>query len=171
MAYNDTYMRYDYEAHRYVLTTEYVAKKLNIDLVARINATGSIDRAQAATLLLEHASKSVYSWIYETGGENDVQEWILGTDPQARALIRDAMGEQVMYLLINGDLGLVAGVDGATMSGAGQSAFAEARIAPNAKAILQRNLSAYKCPIVFFGRFPISHGDRVRLPAYAEDNY
>lgn len=171
MAYNDTYMRYDYDAHRYVLTTDYAAEKLNIDLVARINPTGSIDRAQAAVLLLERASQNVYSYIYECGGDNDVQEWILGTDPQARALICDAMGEQLMYLLANGDLGLVAGVDGATMSGAGQSAFAEARVAPNTKAILQRNLTAYGCPIIFLGRFPIPHGDRVRLPAYAEDNY
>lgn len=171
MAYNDTYMRYDYDAHRYVLTTEYVAQKLNIDLVARINPSGSIDRAQAAVLLLERASQNVYSWIYENGGDNTVQEWILGTDKQARRMLMDAMGEQVLYLLANGDLGLTAGVDGATMSGAGQSLFAEARVAPNVKALLQRNLNAYGCPIIFLGRFPLTKSQRDRLPAYTEDNY
>ena len=171
MAYNDTYMRYDYDAHRYVLTTDYVTKRLNIDLVARINATGSIDRAQAPALLLDRASQNVYSWIYENGGDNDVQEWILGTDRQARRMLMDAMGEQVLYILANGDLGLAAGVDGATMSGVGQSLFAEARVAPNAKALLSRNLSAYGCPIIFLGRFPLTHSERGRLPAYTEDNY
>jgi hypothetical protein len=171
MAYNDTYMRYDFDRHRYVLTADYVTERLNIDLLARINATGAIDRAQAVVLLLERASQNVYTWIYENGGDNTAQEYILGTDEQARRMLMDAMGEQVLYILANGDLGLTSGLDGSTMSGVGQAAFVEARVAPNAKAILTRNLTAYECPVTFFGRFPIPHGKRSALPTYEEDQY
>lgn len=171
MAYNDTYLRYDFYQHRYVLTSDFVAQKLNINLLARINATGAIDRAQAVVLLLERASQNIYTWIYECGGDNTAQEYILGTDEQARRMIADAMGEQVLYILANGDLGLTSGLDGATMSGVGQAAFAEARVAPNAKAILSRNLTAYGCPITMLGQFPIPHGKLVSLPTYEEDNY
>lgn len=171
MAYADYYMRYDYDAHRYVLTSNYVSEKLNIDLSRRLNSAGAIDRAQAVNLLLDRASQNVYSYIYENSGDNTVQEWILGTDEQARRMIMEAMGEQVLYILANGDLGLASGVDGATMSGTGQSLFAEARVAPNAKALLVRNLNAYGCPIVFLGRFPLSQSKRIQLPAYAEDKY
>ena len=171
MAYTDNYMRYDYLSHRYVLTPSYVAERLNIDLSRRLNTAGSIDRANAPALLLDRVSQEVYSYIYECGAENDVQEYILGTDEQARQMIMQAMGEQVLYIIANGDIGLVAGVDGATMSGAGQSLFAEARVAPNAKALLARNLSVYKCPIVFFGRFPHCEEIRNRLPLYGESEY
>lgn len=171
MAYADNYMRYDDQAHRYVLTPSYVAERLNIDLSRRLNSAGSIDRANAPALLLERVSQEVYSYIYEHGAENDLQEYILGTDEQARQMIMHAMGEQVLYIITNGDLGLASGVDGSTMTGAGQSVFAEARVAPNVKALLARSLSAYKCPIVYLGRFPHCDEIRVKLPAYEESGY
>lgn len=171
MAYSDTYMIYDSERHRYTLTTAFVSERLNIDLASRLNTAGSIDQSQAAALLLERVSSAVYSYIYAMGIDNTVQEYILGTDEQMRRLIMDAMSEQVLYMLVNGDLGLASGVDAASMSGAGQSLFYDARIAPNTKALLERNLTAYGVPIVFMARFPIRYGERMKLPSYTEDNY
>lgn len=96
--YDDDYMTYDYDTHRYVLTLKDVGQNLGVDLESRISY------ANAIPTLLNRISLRVYSYIHSHNVDNNYQDYIIAKTQAGRRIIREAMEEQLLYFLAVGDL-------------------------------------------------------------------
>lgn len=96
--YDDDYMTYDYDTHRYVLTLKDVSQNLGVDLESRISY------ANAIPTLLNRISLRVYSYIHSHNVDNNYQDYIIAKTQAGRRIIREAMEEQLLYFLAVGDL-------------------------------------------------------------------
>ncbi len=97
---SDDFMIYDYTTHHYVLTEEDVMTNLGINLAARMN------NENAVSALLRQISRQVYSHIhaYTYQGCGAIKEYIIATTEKGRQVIKEAMEQQLIYVLAVGDL-------------------------------------------------------------------
>lgn len=112
MPQNDYAMTYDKSRHRYILTTEDVLVNLNINLHAELRTNGlAADEANEADKLLDRVSRIVYQHIYSHASRPRKMERRLALDPGLRDIIREAMEEQLLYILANGDYTNLSGIN------------------------------------------------------------
>lgn len=137
MPQNDNRMTYDKSHHRYVLTTEDVLTTLNIDLAAELRQNGlAADEANEAARLLDRVSRLVYSYIYRHADRPRLMERRLALDTALRPIICEAMEEQLLYILANGDLTNVSGINTETGAVVTRDALLTASVSPVAGAVL-----------------------------------
>ena len=168
--YSDAYMTYSHQAHRYTLTPDAVRQHLNVDLGAMLNPAGAVDRAGIATTFLAHVSREIYSYIYACGPDNDLQEYLAAKHPNARRILLDAMLAQVEYMILNGDIYQVSGVDIRKGTAMDRKALRGARVSLVVEDILSRPLDAVTPSIVYRGAWS-AYPYRFRLPAYESEAY
>lgn len=161
--YSDDHMIYDTDDHRYKLTEAYVVQRMNRNL-SEILAVhgGASDTANEAGILLDRVSRQIYSYCLRCTPTPYKREQVMATDHAKRVAIRDAMAEQLIYVLNNGDLSAYTGVNietGATIDPARMRA---AEIAPLARDVL---LTHGLCSPSF------SLYDRDITPRYSEEGY
>ena len=101
--YNDEDLRYDYAAHRYILTLDYVSNKLGIDIQSRIASNKGINSTIIIDSLLNNTSIQIYNYLFGHNNKRTI-EFIIAKAPSARDIIRDAMSAQLVYLLSVGDM-------------------------------------------------------------------
>lgn len=94
----DKYMIFDKVSHRYVLTEADVFENLAINLSERIENEAVRKR------LLNYISKQVYNFIHAFNDANDWQDFIIAKTESGRAIIKEAMEEQLVYFLTVGDV-------------------------------------------------------------------
>lgn len=162
MPFTDNRMKYDYNKHRYVLTEEHVLESMNIDLRAILNASMSADIANVVDRLLDRVSFEVYSFIYRVCAFRYETEKTLALDNGARGFILEALEEQLLYILQNGDLAAMSGVNVQTGLAMDKSVKRAAEIAPLAEDVLIS--SGYVSAI-------IPRGMRDIIPHYEEEGY
>lgn len=109
--YSDELMYYDFKKHRYVLTTKCVLDELNTNLSARLNVKGAENAENYAQSILDQISLQVYNFIYQHNAQWLFVQKILAKCPSAREIIKEAMKQQVLYFLMNGQLDKYSGVD------------------------------------------------------------
>ena len=148
----DEYMFYDFEEHRYILTPKYVLDKLGIDLKARLNKSGNVNDENIAGAILDQISREIYNEIYSHSVYNKEQEIIIAKTQGGRKIIQDAMREQVLYFLTNGDLSQYSGVNVA--KGTVMENFYNRTISPNAKQTLTKIIPEVGISLVYQGKFP-----------------
>lgn len=102
--FSDGYMIFDEVTNRYVLTEQYVRDVLAIDLDTRITDRTTVNPQAMKDRLLRLASNHVYNFIHEHNVNAAAQDCLIARCPALRPIIRDAMGEQLTYILQNGDL-------------------------------------------------------------------
>lgn len=136
MPYNDNNMIYNRSKHRYILTEEHVLESLNVDLRTVLNTSDSADIANAPEKLLDRVSKIVYEYIYSIVAFRYKTERDLAFDANYREALSDAMGEQLVYMLNNGDLFGMSGINAETGTVVDVRTIRGAQIAPLAKDIL-----------------------------------
>lgn len=136
MPQNDYAMTYDKSRHRYILTTEDVLVNLNINLHAELRTNGlAADEANEADKLLDRVSRIVYQHIYIHASSPRKMERRLALDPGLRDIIREAMEEQLLYILANGDYTTLSGIN--TETGAAHTeSIRAATVSPLAGEIL-----------------------------------
>ena len=162
--YNDEYLVYDYENHRYILTERAVLDKLNTNLVERLNVGGSANKERAVNAFLDEISELVYSQIYDYSSQWEIQQYQIAKVPSARNVIMRAMLKQVDYVLLNGFINQYSGVDmkkGSIMQG-----FSGKYLAPLSKSILSNNLTETGVPLLYAGKYSM-----IFKPNYEEENY
>lgn len=97
--YNDDYMVYDYTKHRYILTEKYCLDVLGLNLREKVGGGRATNpQAQINNILDVRISQRLYSVIYSHNDKHTL-EYILAKSPTARNVIRDAMGQELLYLL------------------------------------------------------------------------
>lgn len=109
--YDDEIMKYDYSAHRYVLTVDGVLHELGTDLKQRLNPGDDANPSALAARFLAQVSRVVYNAIYKYTQDEAVMEYLLAVYPPLRARIKEMLQAQLLYMLVNNDLGLFSGVN------------------------------------------------------------
>lgn len=102
--YSDEYMRYDYATHRYVLTLKYATDVLGVDMERRIASNSGINQTAIINAQLNTVSLQIYNYLYAGTINEKALQWIIAKSPTARQVIQDAMGQQLTYFLMVGDL-------------------------------------------------------------------
>lgn len=135
--YSDEFMKFDEKTHRYILQEEDLIQNLGIDLASRKYTKVAINS------LLNQISTQVYSFIHKFNVSNDYQDWIIANTCSGREIIKEAMEEQLKYVLINGDLR--------------RSTDKEKRALwfdDTAREILERIMPEIGCTILYTGQLP-----------------
>lgn len=104
---NDEMMIYDERKRRYILT-EACALQYNIDLKRELNASGAPAKNNLPAQILDRISRTVYNFIFLHGDRERKLEALEEYDDYYRPFILDAMVEQLLYFMVNGDLLLTA---------------------------------------------------------------
>ena len=159
--YDDNYMMYDRREHRYVLTENFVREKMNIELSSLMDTSFSVDVTNEARLFLDRVSRTVYGYIYRLCPHRYAKERELAFDEKMRDVLRDAMAEQITYIIFNGDLSLYSGLN-ASGGGTESSRIRSAEIAPIVRDILTNT------GVV---RIAVPKREREIEPDYVGENY
>lgn len=166
--YSDEAMRYDYDSHMYVLTAECVLKELNTNLQEVLNPTGAANVGENANATLRQISEVVYSQMYDASCDNDIQEWLAAKAQSARKIIKDALKQQVLYFLFNGEVSQCSGVD--IKKGRKMQDLSNRILSPNARRILEKNLKETGKSLLYSGGYPELIG-REDIGDYVLGNY
>ena len=149
--YNDEYMVYDYDEHRYILTEKAVLDKNNINLQERLNVGGEVNRERTPQIFLDSVSDLVYSQIYDYSSQPSIQEYQLAKCPSARKVIMKAMLDQVDYVLVNGFLNQYGGID--LKKGSKLDGIEGKYLAPLSKSKLSKPLVETGTPLLYAGKY------------------
>ena len=162
--YSDDHMIYDTADHRYRLTELYVLQRMNRNLSAILaDHGGASDTANEAGVLLDRISRQIYAYCLRTTPTPYKREQVMATDHAKRVAIRDAMAEQLVYVLTNGDLSAYTGVNLDTGATIDPNRMRMAEIAPMAKDILvTHGLASPTFSLLY---------DRDITPRYSEEGY
>lgn len=98
LPYDDKYMKFDFTTHRYVLTEEDSFDNLAINLSERI------ENENVRKRVLRTVSNQIYNFIHSHNTNNDWQDYIIAKTESGRAIIKEAMEEQLIYFLTAGNV-------------------------------------------------------------------
>lgn len=149
--YDDEYLVYDYDEHRYILTPKAVLDKLNLNLIERLNVGGAVNRERMPYQFLDEISDIVYTEIYNYSSQPEIQEYQIAKLPSARKVIMQAMLKQVDYALVNGFLDQYSGID--LKKNSKVDGLSGRYLAPRAKSILSKPLLESKVPLLYAGKY------------------
>lgn len=102
--YSDDYMTYDEVTGHYVLTSKFALDTYGLDLLEGINDRNAANAQIAVSAFLRRVSNLIYNFIHDYSIYNQRQDFLIAHNANLRAVIQQAMGEQLIYMHINGDL-------------------------------------------------------------------
>ena len=137
--YSDNHLTYDASVHRYKLTELGVLQRLNRNLgdVLADNG-GASDPRNEPNILLDRVSRQIYGFIYSHTAAPLRREREMALNPAYRAALMEAMEEQLIYILNNGDMSAHTGINLDTGMTVDPTRMRQAEIAPMARDILTR---------------------------------
>lgn len=109
--YDDGVMRYDYVAHRYVLTKEGVFQILGINLDDYIPVADTANQSRCADIALAEVSEDVYDYLYEDCMNIAWRRYELAKVPERRHDIQEMLLRQIRYVCQSGSLRDASGVN------------------------------------------------------------
>ena len=142
---NDEMMIYNERSRRYVLT-EQCALALNIDLQASLNSSGVPFKNKLAAQILDRVSRTVYNFIFLHGDRAQKTSELEREDEYYRPFIKEALEEQLLYFMANGDINAVSRVNMQSGQEISRAAKLDAAYAPEMENILAQS------GILFCGR-------------------
>ena len=115
--FDDNTMTYDYAAHRYVLTPDFVQQELGVNLTETLNSVGDTDNSTIAIRALRRLSAHLYRQIYKFNSNNkNYVEFLLAKLPECREMIKECLVNELYYALRNGDYWYEKDTRGITLS-------------------------------------------------------
>lgn len=100
LPYSDDYLVYDYNRHIYILTEKDVFENCGINLQSMLKD----DIRNSIDVFLRNISLQIYGFIHSFSVENTLQDFIIAKTVSGRKMIKEAMEQQLIYVLTNGDL-------------------------------------------------------------------
>lgn len=134
--FDDTYMTYDAINHRYKLTQAAAKDLCNVNLETELDLSGLPNAGNMADQYLDNVSMQIYQYIYSCAANLYAAEYDLAKEARLRNVIKDAMRYQLIYMVANGDLTSVSGVNFRNGQVMDLNAIQKASIAPLARNIL-----------------------------------
>lgn len=138
--YSDHYMTFDETSNRYILTEQYALEQLGINLAERVNERNSNNQQIAVKRILRTVSNQIYNYIHLHCVNDALRDVVIAKVPSARAIVQEAMGEQLVYMALKGD-----------MSRSTEKDKRELFIDENAKNILLRQIPELGYSLLFTG--------------------
>lgn len=138
---NDDMMFFDPNKGRYILTTN-CALSVNVDLEKELNSGGVPSKSNLPMQVLDRVSRTVYNFVY-MHGNRAIKEAAMRDDDELRPYIKDAMIEQLLYFMANGDLNMTARVDISTGRELYRQGKLDAAYAPEMQNILNQTYLTY----------------------------
>ena len=138
--YSDHYMTFDETSNRYILTEQYALEQLGINLAERVNERNSNNQQIAVKRILRTVSNQIYNYIHLHCVNDCLRDVVIAKVPSARAIVQEAMGEQLVYMALKGD-----------MSRSTEKDKRELFIDENAKNILLRQIPELGYSLLFTG--------------------
>ena len=137
--YSNDHLAYDSSVHRYKLTELGVLQRLNRNLgdVLADNG-GASDPRNEPNIVLDRISRQIYGFIYSHTAAPMRREREMALNPAYRTPLMEAMEEQLIYVMTNGDLSAHNGVNLDTGMAVDYDRVRRAEIAPMARDILTR---------------------------------
>lgn len=163
-------MLYDQNMHVYILTPEYVARMTGEDLYTRLNTRGLVDRTAFAKNFLKNVSRVVYSFIYSNKSEKFFREYLLAKHEGLYPIIKDALLEQCIYTLSNGDISKLSGLDIRRGALIDRTAMRKVMISPVVEDLLNQEFDQNLPCILYRGKLDI-YQDGKEYPRYKEEWY
>ena len=152
---DDEIMKYDYQSHRYVLTSSGVLSQLGEDLDVILNSTGDANPSTLADRVLRRVSQMVYMYLYRDTANEQWLEYILAKYPPLRDTVKEMLQAQLLYMLMNGDIGLMSGVNVAKGQAMDIDALrGRSRIAPEVEDLAMRTISGLGYCLKYAGALP-----------------
>lgn len=111
--FNDDYMVYDINAHKYRLTSKacYDILGINLNDAGILNPTGDANATTLPDRFLAQVSNTLYNWIYAHTTDRLWLEYLLAKYDSCREIVQQALLNEVIYTLRNGQLGFEAGIN------------------------------------------------------------
>lgn len=138
--YNDDYMIFDSSSNQYILTQKYALEQLGINLAEMVNERNAINQQIAANRILKIVSNQIYNFIHTYCMNDHLRDCVIALMPSARNIIKEAMSEQLLYVVLKGDLSR------STDPIKRQNAIDE-----NAKAVLNKNVCEVGYSLLYTG--------------------
>ena len=138
---NDDMMFFDPAKERYILTTN-CALAVNIDLEKELNSGGVPSKSNLPMQVLDRVSRTVYNFVY-MHGNREIKKDAMRNDDSLRPYIKDAMIEQLLYFMVNGDLNLMSRVDMASGRELYRQGKLDAAYAPEMQNIINQTYLTY----------------------------
>lgn len=102
--YSDEYMTYDEMTWHYVLTSKFALDRYGLDLFENVNDRNAANVQLAVNAFLKRVSTLVYNFIHNYSVDDKRQDYLIAHNDCLRAVIQQAMGEQLAYMHEVGDL-------------------------------------------------------------------
>ena len=102
--YNDAYMVFDSSSNQYILTQTYALEQLGIDLSSMVNERNAINQQVAVSRILKMVSNQIYNFIHSHCFNTHLRDSVIALCPSARDVIKNALSEQLIYVVMKGDL-------------------------------------------------------------------
>lgn len=154
----DEKMSYDMNTHRYVLDKTYIMNNYGVNLDTILEKTGDANSTTLATRFMKRVSMVVYNYIYKHTEQQLLVEYMLAKAEHLRPVILEALAEQALWMLNNGDIGIQAGVDFINMT------------AMEAPVLRQKSVSIYTEDILEnAGILYTGYYEEIRNVVYRED--
>lgn len=96
--YSDEYLTYDFNTHHYILTEKAMLELANENLTVKLKDKNDVQP------FLRQVSTQVYNFIHQHNACDLLQDYVIATTEKGRQIIRDAMIQQAVYVLANGNL-------------------------------------------------------------------
>lgn len=104
LPYSDDYMTFDAESNRYILTAKFALEQLGLNLADMVNERNAQTQQIAVSRILRQISNQIYNFIHLHCIGDALRDMVIAKCPTARKIIQEAMGEQLLYVAMKGDL-------------------------------------------------------------------
>lgn len=155
--YDDDFLRYDYEEHRYVLTEKALLVKMGINFNNMPADPLNINPSDRARLFCEEVSEEVYLYILSESANSAWLQWELATIPALRDVVKAMLLAQAKYDIKNGHLDTYSGIDAYKGKIVDRKDIQAASIAPNVEQMayaIQPSIGRCLKTAVYFGATP-----------------
>lgn len=160
--YDDPEMIYNRAEHRYVLTSDGVTSKLGVVLQNVLQRTPTDNNPSAAPeRFLDFVSRHFYGYIYRNipTANRNVIEWVLAKCPDMRSLIKQAMFNEVEYVLSEGAFWNKSGVNVLKGSVMDLSTLRDTRVVSyDTENLLYSPIPSFPYPLLYRGVIPTPFG-------------
>ncbi len=105
-------MIYDTNTHRWYLDKSYILTQIGYDLDTIVKDINIPNSQTAVTYFLNNISEQIYEYVYKHNQRQRAYlEYLMATDDDARYNIREAMMRQLRYIIRNGKIDEMVGVN------------------------------------------------------------
>lgn len=142
---NNKYIYYEKDAHRHILSADYMRDKYSITLDSVLDTTGDIAPETAPQRFLNQVSLTIHGYIYRHSKNMKVTEYLLANNDDYIDCLQEAMGQLAYSMLLqNTNISILTGVNLESGKEVDRAVIREETVPVNVEDILRRGGLLYR---------------------------